>query len=278
MQDLRGKKKRYREYREKIMCLLIFAFKVHPAYKLILAANRDEYYDRPTAPAGFWDEAPHLLAGKDLRAGGTWLGITRTGKIAAVTNYRDPASIKNNAPSRGEIVSNYLLGPDSPGTYLKKLSKKGDIYNGFNLILGERDRLVWYSNRNGEPRDLSPGIYGLSNHLLDTPWPKVSLSKDALAHQLSQKIELSPETLFQLLKDRTVPDDDRLPSTGVGLEWERILSPVFIKSSNYGTRSSTLLFLDLDDHVLFYERTFNSPNDDVSTISQAFDLEPPSVP
>ena len=254
------------------MCLLIFAFKVHPKYKLILAANRDEYYDRPTARAVYWDEAPHILAGKDLRAGGTWFGVTRNGKIAAITNYRDPASIKSNAPSRGEIVSNYLLGPDDPDTYLEKLSRKRDVYNGFNLILGEREHLVWYSNRNGEPRKLSAGIYGLSNHLLDTPWPKVSLSKDALAEHISEKKEPSPETLFRLLKDRMVPDDDRLPSTGVGLEWERILSSIFIESPDYGTRSSTLLFVDQHDHVLFFERTFNPSSDDFSTVRYAFDL------
>ena len=259
------------------MCLLIFAFKTHLTYKLILAANRDEYYDRPTAPAGFWDEAPYLLAGKDLRAGGTWFGITKTGKMAAITNYRDPASIKENAPSRGEIVSNYLLGPDSPDAYLKNLSKKTGAYNGFNIVLGERDRLIWYSNRNGEPHNLSPGIYGLSNHLLDTPWPKVSQSKDALASQISGGREPSPETLFRLLRDRTVPDDDRLPATGVGLEWERILSPIFIESPDYGTRSSSLLFIDHHDQASFFERTSSPRSNVVKTVDYIFDLEPSNV-
>jgi uncharacterized protein with NRDE domain len=256
------------------MCLLLFAFKAHPTYKLILAANRDEYYDRPTAPARFWDEAPYLLAGKDLRAGGTWFGITRNGKIAAITNYRDPSSITKGAPSRGEIVSNYLLGPEGPDAYLKILAKKADGYNGFNLVLGDRERLIWYSNRNGEPHNLSPGIYGLSNHLLDTSWPKVSLSKAALSSRISGGKEPSPEALFRILRDGTVPDDDRLPSTGVGLEWERILSPIFIESPNYGTRSSTLLFIDHNDHVSFFERTFTPALDDVSTVNHAFDSEP----
>ncbi len=259
------------------MCLLIFAFKTHPTYKLILAANRDEYYDRPTAPAGFWDEAPYLLAGKDLRAGGTWFGITKTGKMAALTNYRDPASIKENAPSRGEIVSNYLLGQDGPDAYLKKLSKKADAYNGFNLVLGERERLIWYSNRNREPHSLSPGIYGLSNHLLDTPWPKVSQSKDALASQISGGKEPSPEALFRILRDRTVPEDDRLPSTGVDLKWERILSPIFIESPSYGTRSSTLLFIDHHNHVAFFERTSSPRSCNVDTVIHEFDLEASNV-
>ena len=256
------------------MCLLVFAFKTHPSYKLILAANRDEFFERPTAPAKFWDETPQLLAGKDLKAGGTWLGITKQGKIAAITNYRDPSSIKKNAPSRGRIVSHYLVGNEDPDVYLRKLLKDADQYNGFNLILGNRDDLYWCSNRSGGYRRLSAGIYGLSNHLLDTPWPKISLSKDALSRLISAGKNPSPETLFRLLADRSIPDDSRLPSTGVGIEWERILSPVFIVSSNYGTRSSTLLFIDRQDHVSFYERTFSPPDDHVSDSNHEFDIEP----
>ena len=259
------------------MCLLVFALKAHPSYKLILAANRDEFYERPTAPAKFWDENPHLLAGRDLKAGGTWLGITKQGKIAAITNYRDPSSLKKNAPSRGRIVSNYLAGSEGSDVYLKKLLKDADRYNGFNLILGNRDDLYWYSNRSEGYRRLSAGIYGLSNHLLDTPWPKISLSKNTLAHLISRGKNLSPEPLFRLLADRSVPDDSRLPSTGVGIEWERILSPVFIMSSNYGTRSSTLLFIDRQDHVSFYERTFNLHHDQVSDSNHAFDIEPLNI-
>jgi len=254
------------------MCLLLFAFKTHPTYKLILAANRDEFYDRPTAPAEFWEEAPQLLAGRDLRAGGTWLGITRKGKIAAITNYRDPSSLKKNAPSRGEIVNDFLLGHEDPDTYLNELSKKAAVYNGFNLILGEKGRLYWYSNRGEKPHHLSPGIYGLSNHLLDTPWPKVKMSKDALVRQISGEKNPPPEALFRILMDRTIPEDDHLPSTGVGLELERMLSPIFIQSSNYGTRSSTLLFIDHHDEVTFLERTFTPSHDQVSTVNHEFTL------
>ena len=259
------------------MCLLVFAFKTHPSYKLILAANRDEFYERSTAPAEFWDDTPYLLAGKDLKAGGTWLGITRNGKIAAITNYRDPSSLKESAPSRGRIVTNYLLGFESPDDYLINLLKKADRYNGFNLILGDREDLYWYSNRCESYRRLSSGIFGLSNHLLDTPWPKISLSKDALADLISKGKNPSPETLFRILEDRSIPDDSRLPSTGVGMEWERILSPVFIRSSNYGTRSSTLLFVDRHDHVSFYERTFNPPDNHVTDSNHEFDIEPLNV-
>jgi uncharacterized protein with NRDE domain len=259
------------------MCLLVFAFKAHPSYKLILAANRDEFYERPTAPAEFWDDAPNLLAGKDLKAGGTWLGITTCGKIAAITNYRDPASIKENAPSRGKIVSNYLLGSQNPDEYLESLFNKADHHNGFNLILGDHNDLYWYSNRSEGHRRLSAGIHGLSNHLIDTPWPKISSSKKALEDLLSNEENPSPEALFRVLADRTTPDDSRLPSTGVGIEWERILSPIFIVSSNYGTRSSTLLFIDRHDHVSFYERTFNPPDDQFSDSNHAFEIEPLNI-
>ena len=225
------------------MCLLLLAVQTHPEYKLILAANRDEYYDRPSAPAAFWKDASYLLAGRDLRAGGTWLGITRKGRIAAITNYRDPSTIKSDAPSRGGLVSNFLLGQESPLDYLDRLAQKADQYNGFNLIIGEKYELYWYSNRGDGGRCLGPGIYGLSNHLLDTPWPKVTRGKTNMARLLSGGHDPAPEALFGLLLDRHIPDDKSLPDTGVGLQWERVLSPLFITSPHYGTRSSTILLM-----------------------------------
>ena len=255
------------------MCLILLAFKTDPAYKLILAANRDEYYGRPTVPAAFWKESPHLLAGRDLRAGGTWIGITREGRIGAVTNYRDPASVKENAPSRGRLVSNFLRGQEGPVEYLDKLAQGADRYNGFNLIIGENDQIYWYSNRGDGMKDLSPGIHGLSNHLIDTPWPKVDRGKDGLAGLISKEENLSPEKLFNILRDRTVAHDDTLPDTGVGLDWERILSPIFILSPNYGTRSSTLLFIDLQNHVTFIEKTFDSDPDHALTQKYEFMIE-----
>jgi uncharacterized protein with NRDE domain len=238
------------------MCLLFIAWKSHPAYELILAANRDEYYDRPTAPAGFWDEAPDLLAGKDLRAGGTWLGITRGGRIAAVTNYRDPASVRPSAPSRGALVTDFLLGRDTPADYLEKLVRSGDRYNGYNLVFGDREALYWYSNRGDDGRRLSAGLYGLSNHLLDTPWPKVERGKQAF-RELLERETASPKALFRLLQERTPAEDERLPNTGVSREWERVLSPIFITSPVYGTRSSTLIYVTPGGGVTFMERTFN---------------------
>jgi uncharacterized protein with NRDE domain len=257
----------------RIMCLLLMALNRHSTYPLILLANRDEYYERPSASARFWDEAPSVLAGKDLRAGGTWLGITRKGRIAAVTNYRDPASIKQGAPSRGRLVSDFLLGQRGPEEYIDKLDGEAGKYNGFNLIVGEKGQDYWYSNRGDGARPLSAGIYGLSNHLLDTPWPKVAKSKDALAQLLSEQKAPSLEELFLILTDHTIAGDEDLPDTGVGLEWERILSPIFIVSPTYGTRSSTVLLLDVQDRVTFVEKTFNADLDHPTTNRYVFRIE-----
>ena len=255
------------------MCLLLLAVRKHPDYKLILAANRDEYYDRPTAPAAFWNEAPHLLAGKDLRAGGTWLGITRQGRIAAITNYRDPASMKTNAPSRGRLVSGFLLGQESPERFLKGLAQEKDRYNGFNLIIGEKDQLYWFSNRGDGAQKLSPGLYGLSNRLLDTPWPKVTRSKEAMARLLSRQKNPPQDKLFHMLEDRTIARDEQLPDTGVGMEWERILSPIFITSPTYGTRSSTVILIDHNNGVTFTEKTFNSDPEHATSVQYEFKIE-----
>ncbi|MEW6665568.1 MAG: NRDE family protein [Thermodesulfobacteriota bacterium] len=238
------------------MCLILFAYRIHPAYDLIVAANRDEYYDRPSAGPCFWEEAPHLLAGRDLLAGGTWLGVTKKARFGAVTNYRDPASIKKNAPSRGNLVSGFLLGQEAPFRYLEGLHKEADRYNGFNLVLGDREELCWYSNRDGRVLGLPPGIYGISNHLLDTPWPKVVKGKEMLEKALRKPEPPSPDKLFEILRDRTLFPDSMLPSTGVDLEWERILSPLFIRSPVYGTRSSTLLFIGRDRRIHLLDRTF----------------------
>ncbi|MGD9318635.1 MAG: NRDE family protein [Desulfobacteraceae bacterium] len=255
------------------MCLLLLAVQKHPDYALVLAANRDEYYDRPTAPAAFWDEAPHLLAGKDLRAGGTWLGITKNGRIAAITNYRDPASIKTNAPSRGKLVSGFLLGQENAEHFLERLAQEKDRYNGFNLIIGENDQLYWFSNRGDGVRKLSPGVYGLSNRLLDTPWPKLTRSKEAITHLLSEQKNPSQDALFQMLLDPTVAGDDQLPDTGVGIDWERILSPIFITSPTYGTRSSTIILIDRQNRVTFTEKTFNSDPQHATSVAYEFQIQ-----
>ena len=239
------------------MCLLLIALRSNPSYKLVITGNRDEYYDRPTAQARFWKDAPELLAGRDLRAGGTWFGVTGQGRIAALTNYRDPASVKCHTPSRGELVSNFLLSREHPAEYLDRLIQQADQYNGFNLIVGKRDDLYWYSNMGGTRTKLAPGIYGLSNHLLDTPWPKVVSCKKALSELLSEGKNISPQDLFSILSNRSVPANETLPDTGIGIEWERILSSPFISSPTYGTRSSTALLITANDQVTFTEKNYD---------------------
>ena len=256
------------------MCLILLALRKHPSYKFILAANRDEFYERPSEPPHFWEDVPQLLAGRDLAAGGTWLGITRKGRIAAVTNYRDPASVKPSAPSRGKLVSDFLTTDLDPASYLDLIRREKDRYNGFNLVLGDQDRITWYSNRSDEETHLDPGVYGLSNHLLDTPWPKVVRAKAFFEEIIRTAKDLSVESLFRLLRDQTVTADDRLPRTGVPLEWERILSPIFITSPTYGTRSSSVVLIDKEDRVTFMDRTFNSHPEPVSAAKFEFTLEP----
>jgi uncharacterized protein with NRDE domain len=252
------------------MCLVLLAVKSHPIYDLILLANRDEFYERPSAHAGFWDESPHVLGGRDLRGGGTWLGVTKNGKIAAITNYRDPAVYKSNAPSRGGLVRDFLKGEEDPEQYLESVIQKALDYNGFNLLLGDRHRILWYSNQSNQKRLLSPGIYGISNHLLDTPWPKVVRGKDLFKEIFTEGKEISSEKAFQCLRDDHIPDDKDLPDTGVGLERERMLSPIFITSPDYGTRSSTMLLIDKNDQVTFIERTYDSDTNHPSTVRFGF--------
>jgi len=237
------------------MCLIVFSNNVLNDYKLIFAANRDEFYNRPTEQAEFWKDHPSLLAGKDLKAGGTWMGITKSGKFAAITNYRDVTNIKEEAPTRGKLVSNYLLGKLSAEKYYN--SVKSDLlrYNGFNLILGDIKNLYYFSTHTEGLRKLVPGVYGLSNAVLDTPWPKVLESKNQLAKLMEQK-ELHAWELLNLLSDTREAREKDLPDTGVGLEWEKVLSSVFIQSPEYGTRCSTAIHIDNNNNVRFAEKTF----------------------
>jgi uncharacterized protein with NRDE domain len=239
------------------VCLILFSYKTHPAFDLILAANRDEFYDRPTAPLDFFPDHPHILGGRDLKGNGTWLGVTREGRIAAITNFRDPLSLRESAPSRGEIVNAFLTGTEPPHLFLEKLHEESHRYNGFNLIVGTMGTLYYYSNREGVIRVIPKGLHGLSNHLLNTPWPKVSNGKTALLEQTRlDKERIEPEALFEVLSDQTRPPDAALPDTRVGMEWERVLSPIFIQSPGYGTRSSAILLIETGGRVTFIERTF----------------------
>ncbi len=237
------------------MCLIVFAWKEHPEFPLVVAANRDEFTDRPTEPASFWPDAPHLLARRDLVGGGAWLGITRTGRFAAITNYRDPSLRRSGAPSRGRLVSDFLLGSEPVGEHLERLAKRAADYAGFNLLASDGRDLFYLSNLQGEAHPLLPGIYGLSNGFLDTPWPKVARARAAFEAALESPGGPDPEALFSVLLDTTRPPDDELPRTGVGLEWERLLSTPFIAAPGYGTRCSTILLVDSAGTVIFRERT-----------------------
>jgi uncharacterized protein with NRDE domain len=235
------------------MCLIVVGWHAHPDYPLVVAANRDEFYARPTASAARWSDAPDIVGGIDLEAGGTWLGISTTGRFAAVTNVREPGMAKG-ARSRGELTRNFLLSDSPAGDYARQID--GSHYSGFNLLLSDGEALVYCSNRDGEPRILPPGIYGLSNHLLDSPWPKLVQAREQFAAALTH---LPDETaFFELLGDQTIAADTDLPDTGVPLEWERLLSAVFVNSENYGTRASTLVWQRADGKVKLYERSFGA--------------------
>jgi uncharacterized protein with NRDE domain len=241
------------------MCLILIAFRHHPAYPLVVAANRDEFHARPTAPAAFWSDAPHVAGGRDLEAGGTWLGITRDGRFAAVTNVREPHAATPPRPvSRGGLVSRYLAGSEHVAGFLARLPERAAEYRGFNLLAGDPRNLHYYSNRGGAPAPLGPGIHGLSNHLLNSPWPKVTGGCAALAVTLERADGPEPllESLLSLLADETVAPDRHLPDTGVGPERERLLSPRFIRGGEYGTRSSTALVVTGSGEVWLRERRF----------------------
>ncbi len=238
------------------MCLIFIALKNHPRYKLIVAANRDEFYDRKTLPAAYWEDHPKILGGRDLQASGTWLGMTKIGRICMVTNFRDLKNINPEAPSRGKLVTDFLLESSSGVKYLQNLETHAKRYNGFSLIAGTVDDLYYLSNYREGVIILNSGLFGLSNHLLETPWPKVEKGKNEI-QSLLKSPSVKREDLFEILHDESVANDENLPDTGVGLSRERALSSAFIKSPGYGTRSSTVIMVDYSNHVTFTERVFD---------------------
>ena len=254
------------------MCLIFVAWQLRPDYPLVVAANRDEFYARPTAPAEFWEESPELLAGRDLEGGGTWLGVTRSGRFAALTNLRSGYAHAGDAPTRGRLVSDFLQSDATPAEYLRGLEPSAADYNGFNLLVSDDTRLHWYSNRGGAPRELAPGIYGISNHLLDTPWPKVERGKRVLEPLLASR-HIDIEAILTLLADRDLASDEELPDTGVSMEFERALSAMFITSDSYGTRSSTVLLVDGSGRMDFTERSYQPGTLQASTVT--YELRPP---
>lgn len=240
------------------MCTILFSWKSTKNENLVLLANRDEFYRRPTKTAHWWEDFPDILAGRDMQAGGTWMGINKNGRIAAITNYRK-FPMESYATSRGDLVKRFLTGRESQDSFLNFLNEKGDQYDGFNLIFGNLDEIHYFSNR-GNHQLLKPGLYGLSNHLLDTPWPKVANGKKKF-QEILENGNPDKEHFFELLSDKERARDIDLPDTGIGLEKERMLSSIFIKSPDYGTRLSTVLRIDKSGLVDFHERSFVPENE-----------------
>ena len=240
------------------MCLAVLALHQVAGLPVLMAANRDEFHARPTAAAARWEgDGPAIYAGRDLLAGGSWMGVNEAGRYAVVTNFRDPFTQLANAPSRGALVEAYLRSTDSPSEYLMAVARDGHRYNGFNLIVGNAREAWYYGNRGAAPHRLAPGVYALSNHLLDTPWPKLARVKAAFTQVIAQAPEPDLPALYAALADRSPAADGELPDTGVGLERERMLSSPFIVSPNYGTRASTILALRADGRGELHERSFD---------------------
>lgn len=262
------------------MCLILFAWNSHPDYSLVVAANRDEFYERDTQGISYWPEHPHIVAGRDradvLGSPGTWLGFSKAGKFAALTNVRAPSEKNPDARTRGELSLMYLTSKDRPVSFVEQQSKRFSLYNGFNLLMADLSdpnnaEMHWVSNRmmmgqTIRPRKvfpyqpLEPGVYGLSNAMLDTPWPKVNHRVAAFAQALAMdQGELkNADHYLKVLADTRYASDHELPSTGVSREWEKALSPAFIRTPSYGTRSSTVLRVRKDGHFEIVERRFDA--------------------
>ena len=233
------------------MCLILLAWRVHPRFPCVLAANRDEFHERASAAAQWWPGGAGILAGRDLHAGGTWLGVTRRGRFATLTNFRDGGTRRTDAPSRGALVSEVLESARSVPETLRYLQDVGPLYIPFNMLFSDGERLGIYESAVAEGRELGPGVFGLSNHLLDTPWPKVRNAKTALTAALADPRDAA--TIVRLLRDDRRANDADLPRTGATLEWERLLSSAFVCDEDYGTRCSTLFRVDDRGDAVFYE-------------------------
>jgi uncharacterized protein with NRDE domain len=257
------------------MCLVFVALAAHSRYSLVIAANRDEFHARAALPAHWGDRAPYagMLAGRDLVGGGTWMGVRRDGRWALVTNVRDGRANDAAAPSRGELVPGVLNAASAPAEALPALRQKATAYNGFNLLAGDAGGATWMSNRACESRTLTQGIHGLSNAQLDTPWPKLALTRSAVSAWATRgDDDLGP--LFAALADRTTAADADLPATGVPLAWERLLSAPFIVSGDYGTRCSTVLAITHDGDARLVERSFDATGNAMGEAEFNFEIEP----
>ena len=239
------------------MCVLFIANQVVDDYPLIILANRDEFHQRPTKPLAYWPDEPAILAGRDLEARGTWLGVNKQGRVAALTNYRQGHNQRQDAPSRGDLVSGFLRSDEPAGHYLDRLHPTADQYNGFNLLVGTPEELYVYNNALDSCERLAPGFHGLSNASLNDPWPKINRGVTQLKEYLQQSISLDPQELLMLMQNDQQADAHLLPDTGVGLAREKFLSPIFIRGQEYGTRCSSLLMFDRDNRLHFTEFSYN---------------------
>jgi uncharacterized protein with NRDE domain len=254
------------------VCLIALAWKVRGDLPLVAAANRDEWRERPAQPAHWWPDHPRIFAGRDLQAGGTWMGVTAEGRFAAVTNFRDPSDKRSTARSRGELVTDFLAGAESAARFLSNLSARDHEYNGFNLIVGDGLGLLYYGSREGQVRALAPGVYGLSNHLLDEPWPKVTLARREMQAAIEERDPMP--RLFSMLSDEAIVPDLQLPHTGTGIAWERRLSAALITGEDYGTRASTVVAMSAEGGV-FEERTRDARGAVTHVAREAFALAVP---
>ena len=255
------------------MCLILVAWRAHPDYPLVVAANRDEFFARPAAPAAWWpsDGAPAIFAGRDLEAGGTWLGLGRSGRFAGLTNFRDPARMRSGTPSRGALVADFLGSDESTAAALERLKREGPRYNAFNILVSDGESLGIYESESGSAQLLEPGVHALSNHLLDAPWPKVKAGKSRLSRALAALPDDTP-LREQLRDDRPAPDAE-LPRTGVSLAWERMLSSAFIRAPGYGTRCSTVITRDRHGWAHFTESTWNEVGIETGRVVETFQID-----
>jgi len=255
------------------MCLVLIACKVHPEYPLVIAANRDEYYRRPTVAAAFWADHPEILGGRDLLHGGTWLALDRRGRVAAVTNYREPSIANHNLRSRGFLVTEFLAGAMQPQSYLASVAAHVREYDGFNIFAGDASGLFCFGSYLSQPQPMPPGIHGISNGDLDYPWPKVTKGKQVLDRIIGAGNGIETGALFNILMDRTVPSNRELRDSGAVISPERMLAPIFITSEEYGTRSSTVVLINAAGEVRFAEQSYGIGGELQNTVEYEFKIE-----
>jgi len=237
------------------MCLVVFAWKVHPEYRLVLAANRDEFHKRPARELHWWPDYPGLLAGRDLQAGGSWLAVSKAGRFATVTNYREQPGQRRGLRSRGEIVSNFVSSNAPLESFVSSL--EGDDYAGFSLLAADREELWYVSNRGDAALRLSPGVYGLSNATLDTPWTKLVRSRDAL-RALVNADAIDETALFRMMADRTPAANTDVEAGSLPFALARTLTAPHIVSAEYGTRCCTTLTWSQAEVISVSERRFDA--------------------